>query len=76
MNDGTLLHVSLSAGYSKKIILSGVRFDLQQGEILGLVGSSGAGKSTLVLSMLGLLPWRGGRVSGEVLLRGRNLLEL
>ena len=39
-------------------------------------GSSGAGKSTLVLSLLGLLPWRGGRVTGEVLLRGENLLTL
>lgn len=76
MNDETLLRVDLSAGYSGKNTLSGIRFDLQQGEILGLVGSSGAGKSTLVLSLLGLLPWRGGHVSGEALLRGQNLLTL
>jgi ABC-type glutathione transport system ATPase component len=76
MNDETLLRVHLSAGYSGKTTLSGIHFELQQGEILGLVGSSGAGKSTLVLSLLGLLAWRGGRVSGEVLLRGRNLLGL
>jgi ABC-type glutathione transport system ATPase component len=76
MNHETLLQVHLSAGYSAKPTLSGIRFELRQGEILGLVGSSGAGKSTLVLSLLGLLPWRGGRVSGEVLLRGRNLLAL
>jgi len=76
MNEETLLRVQLSAGYAGKNTLSDVRFDLQEGEILGLVGSSGAGKSTLVLSLLGLLPWRGGRVSGEVLLRGRNLLTL
>jgi ABC-type glutathione transport system ATPase component len=76
MNDETLLRVHLSAGYSGKPTLSGIHFELQPGEILGLVGSSGAGKSTLVLSLLGLLPWRGGSVSGEVLLRGRNLLGL
>ncbi|HEX4039544.1 MAG TPA: ABC transporter ATP-binding protein [Acidobacteriaceae bacterium] len=76
MNDETLLRVHLSAAYSGKATLSGIQFELEQGEILGLVGSSGAGKSTLVLSLLGLLPWRGGRVSGEVLLRGRNLLSL
>ena len=75
MNEETLLRVHLSAGYSGGKTLSGVQFELRQGEILGLVGSSGAGKSTLVLSLLGLLPWRGGRVSGSVLLRGRNLLE-
>jgi ABC-type glutathione transport system ATPase component len=76
VNEETLLHVRLSAGYSGSPTLSGIHFELQQGEVLGLVGSSGAGKSTLVLSLLGLLPWRGGRVSGEVLLRGQNLLEL
>lgn len=76
MNGETLLRVQLSASYSGRTILSGIQFELQPGEILGLVGSSGAGKSTLVLSLLGLLPWRGGRVSGTVLLRGQNLLEL
>jgi peptide/nickel transport system ATP-binding protein len=76
MSEETLLRVRLSAGYGGKNTLSGIRFDLQPGEILGLVGSSGAGKSTLVLSLLGLLPWRGGSVSGEVLLRGQNLLGL
>jgi ABC-type glutathione transport system ATPase component len=76
MSEESLLRVHLSAGYSGKNTLSGIRFEMQQGEILGLVGSSGAGKSTLVLALLGLLPWRGGRVSGEVLLRGQNLLAL
>ncbi len=76
MNDDALLRVHLSAGYSTRATLSRIHFELQQGEVLGLVGSSGAGKSTLVLSLLGLLPWRGGRVTGEVLLGGRNLLEL
>jgi ABC-type glutathione transport system ATPase component len=76
MSEEPLLRVALSASYSGKTTLSEIRFELQQGEILGLVGSSGAGKSTLVLSLLGLLPWRGGRVSGEVRLRGENLLAL
>lgn len=76
MTDDTLLRVQFSASYAGKLTLSDIRFELQPGEVLGLVGSSGAGKSTLVLSLLGLLPWRGGCVSGEVLLRGRNLLEL
>jgi ABC-type glutathione transport system ATPase component len=76
VSDETLLRVHLSAGYRERPTLSAIHFELQQGEVLGLVGSSGAGKSTLVLSLLGLLPWRGGRVAGEVLLRGQNLLAL
>jgi ABC-type glutathione transport system ATPase component len=57
-------------------VLHDVRLELEHGEVLGLVGASGAGKSTLVLALLGLLPWRGGRVTGEVLLEGENLLEM
>jgi len=71
-----LLRVSLDASYAGKSILHDIRFELNRGEVLGLVGSSGAGKSTLVLALLGLLPWRGGRVQGEVILDGQNLLAL
>ena len=76
MNGDPLLRVSLDASYSNQRVLRGIQFEMQQGEILGLVGTSGAGKSTLVLSLLGLLPWRGGHITGEVLFEGRNLLDL
>lgn len=76
MNTEPLLRVHLNAGYSGKPVLRGIRFELRRGEVLGLVGSSGAGKSTLVLSLLGLLPWRGGCVTGEVVLEGVDLLPL
>jgi peptide/nickel transport system ATP-binding protein len=76
MNSDPLLRVNIQAHYSGKPVLRDIRFDLERGEVLGLVGTSGAGKSTLVLSLLGLLPWRGGRVTGEVLLDGENLLAL
>ena len=76
MSGQALLRVHLDAGYGSKSILRDIRFELDRGEVLGLVGTSGAGKSTLVLSLLGLLPWRGGRVRGEVILDGENLLAL
>jgi peptide/nickel transport system ATP-binding protein len=71
-----LLQVRMQAGYGKGTVLEDVSFDLSPGDCLGLVGSSGAGKSTLVLALLGLLPWRQGWARGEVLLDGRNLLEM
>ena len=76
MSGDLLLRVQLDAAYAGRTVLHDLRLELQRGEVLGLVGSSGAGKSTLVLSLLGLLPWRGGRVTGEVLLRGENLLQM
>jgi peptide/nickel transport system ATP-binding protein len=76
MNGDTLLSVGIDAAYAGKPALRDIRFDLQRGEIFGLVGTSGAGKSTLVLSLLGLLRWRGGRVSGSVSFEGRELLGL
>jgi len=76
MNSETFLSVELDARYGKRTILRDIRFELRQGEVLGLVGESGSGKSTLVLSLLGLLPWRGGSTSGKVMLEGQNLLAL
>ncbi|WAX58991.1 ABC transporter ATP-binding protein [Jatrophihabitans cynanchi] len=52
--------------------VTGVTFDLQPGEILGLVGESGCGKSTLARGLVGLLPL----ADGEVRLDGRPIRAL
>ena len=52
-----------------------VSFDIHAGEHVGLVGESGSGKSVASMAIMGLLPARGVEVSGEILYRGRNLLE-
>jgi ABC-type glutathione transport system ATPase component len=70
------MQVHLRAEYGDRRILEDVQFDLEAGEALGMVGTSGAGKTTLVMALLGLLPWRGGRATGEVLIDGKNLLAL
>lgn len=76
MSSGLLLSAKLDASYAGRTVLQDVRLELGSGEVLGLVGASGAGKSTLVMSLLGLLPWRGGHVTGEVLLQGEELLQM
>ncbi|RMH69753.1 MAG: ATP-binding cassette domain-containing protein [Actinomyces sp.] len=52
--------------------VSGVSFDLAEGETLGLVGESGCGKSTVARSIIRLNPIR----SGHVWYRGKDLVEL
>ncbi len=50
----------------------GVSFNLYPHETLGLVGESGCGKTTTGRLLLNLVP----ATSGEVIYRGRNLVEL
>jgi oligopeptide/dipeptide ABC transporter ATP-binding protein len=56
--------------------VDGVSFVIRRGEIVGLVGESGAGKSLTAEAILGLIRCPPGRVTGTVLLRGRDLLAL
>jgi peptide/nickel transport system ATP-binding protein len=76
MSSEPRLQVRIDAAYGRTPALRDVRLELQPGEVLGLVGASGAGKSTLVLSLLGLLSWHRGHVTGQVMLNGQNLLEM
>ena len=55
--------------------VDGVNLTLREGEVLGLVGESGSGKSVTLRSILRLVR-SPGVVSGQVLWRGKNLLEL
>ena len=57
--------------------VSGVSFDLDEGETLGVVGESGCGKSVSVLSMMRLIPEPPGRIAaGQVIFQGQDLLQL
>lgn len=57
--------------------VDGVSFDLEQGEILGLVGESGCGKTMTALSILRLIPYLSGKiVRGEIKFEGSDLLML
>jgi len=70
-----LLAVSISVDYPERPgVLDGVAFQMQTGEIMGLIGESGSGKSTIALAVLRLLELRGGTVRGEIRFLGRDLM--
>ena len=52
--------------------VNGVSFDLNRGEVLGLVGESGCGKSTLARTLLSLVEPSG----GKIYFNGENLVGL
>jgi oligopeptide/dipeptide ABC transporter ATP-binding protein len=54
----------------------GISLQVRRLERVGIVGESGSGKSALALSILGLIEPPGRIRSGEVLLRGRDLLKM
>lgn len=60
---------NLSAGYGGKPVLSGVSFDLNEGEMTALLGPNGSGKSTLLYTVAGQIK----PISGEIELGGKPL---
>lgn len=67
-------HFPTRAGLVRAV--DGVSFQIERGELLGVVGESGCGKSITALSILRLIAPPGKIVRGEIFFKGRNLLQL
>lgn len=70
------LEFRISASYGRIQVLHDLECRIAPGEIVALVGLSGSGKSTLALSLLRLIRYKGGEVSGSIRLAGRELNRL
>ena len=53
----------LTGGYGKKPVIKDLNFELEKGEIVGLIGLNGAAKSTTIKHMLGLINPMEGKLS-------------
>jgi oligopeptide/dipeptide ABC transporter ATP-binding protein len=56
--------------------VDGVSFTVDEGEVLGIVGESGSGKSVTLLTVARLIHDSNAVFEGQVLYKGRNLMEL
>ena len=66
------LHKSYKMGSNSLHVLKGINFNVEEGELVAIMGSSGSGKSTL-LNILGLLDRSN---DGEYLLDGKSVERL
>ncbi len=57
--------------YGNRIVVNGVSFEVNQGEIVGLLGPNGAGKTTSFYMVVGLVT----PDSGEILLEEQNITK-
>src|SRR5436190_7224232 len=54
--------------------VDGVSFSVERGRTLGIVGESGSGKSVTSLAVLGLHNPKRTKITGEILVNGRNVI--
>ena len=54
---------NLEVYYGVICALKGISFEVNEGEIVSLIGANGAGKTTMMQSVVGLIPKRGGTVT-------------
>jgi iron complex transport system ATP-binding protein len=63
-------HVQL--GYGRRIILDDISFQVNSGELVGLIGPNGCGKSTIIRALSHILHPH----SGQILLDGQNIKKI
>ncbi|MER2088510.1 MAG: adenosylcobinamide amidohydrolase [Sporosarcina sp.] len=54
---------NVSGGYGKEPVVKSVTFNVNKGEVLGILGPNGSGKSTLLKIISGILPMETGSVT-------------
>jgi branched-chain amino acid transport system ATP-binding protein len=70
--NGILLSVQdLTVSYGNIRAVKGISFDVQEGEIVTLIGANGAGKSSTLRAISGVVPY-----TGNIIYKGQNLRNI
>ena len=70
------LSVTFYNGKDENHAVQDVTFRIKKGEVLGIVGESGSGKSVSAMSIMQLIPYPPGKITGgEIIFKGENLLD-
>ena len=63
---------NIQAGYGNILAIKDVNIEINEGEIITLIGANGAGKSTTLMTISGIVPAR----SGRILFNGQEIEKL
>ena len=69
------LSVSFPTPYGKLTAVRGISFDVEEGQVFGIVGESGCGKSVTGRAIMGLVPSPGRIDGGRVVYHGEDLVS-
>jgi len=70
------LKISIRNKYYEDVLVKGVSFNLQKGDILGIVGESGSGKTLTCKSLINLFENTPLFCNGEVIYNNQNIINL
>lgn len=53
----------VQSGYGNKLAIKNISLEINEGEIITLIGANGAGKSTTLMTICGVIPCRSGKIT-------------
>lgn len=67
---------NLSAGYSKENIIENIAFEINEGELVGVLGANGCGKSTLAKAICNILPHSGNTIVNDNVIENLKISQV
>jgi branched-chain amino acid transport system ATP-binding protein len=72
MSEPILRLDNVRAGYEDSVVIDGLSLEIEQGEVVCLLGANGAGKTTTMRAVTGLIPL----LAGTIIYDGRDISQM